>query len=219
MCASAAFEKRSIMAYRLISEKLIRHYYIALNPLVELLIKFELNPNWFTTASLILGIGAGICYGTGNIRWAGALLLLCGILDTLDGTVARATNRVTRFGALYDSTLDRYAEVIAFFGLAFYFVGEEMLLVSVAICVALAGSLMVSYVRARAEGLGFTCKMGMLQRTERLVFMGFASLIHEWVLIIVIFIIAVMANFTAFQRLYHVWATENGKRSERIIET
>jgi len=206
------------MNTRLIAESVKEAYLNTLNPIVELLIKFELNPNWFTTASLILGVGAGVSYGTGNIRWAGILILLCGILDTLDGKVARATNRVTRFGALYDSTLDRYAEVIAFFGLAFYFVNKNMLLVSVAICAALAGSLMVSYVRARAEGLGFTCDIGMMQRAERLVLMGFSSLIHEWVLIVVIFIIAVFANFTAFQRLYHVWVSENGGKKEKASQ-
>ena len=206
------------MNTRLIAEGVKKAYINTLNPIVELLIKFELNPNWLTTASLILGVGAGVCYGAGSIRWAGVLILLCGILDTLDGKVARATNRVTRFGALYDSTLDRYAEVIAFFGLAFYFVNKNMLLVSVAICAALAGSLMVSYVRARAEGLGFTCEVGMMQRAERLVLMGFSSLIHEWVLIIVIFIIAVLANFTAFQRLYHVWISENGNRIKKVSD-
>lgn len=205
----------TLQSFMIITPKVKKVYYSALNPVVELLIKLKLNPNWFTTASLVLGIGAGICYGSGNLRWAGLLILSCGMLDSLDGVVARATDRVTRFGALYDSTLDRYAEVIAFFGLAFYFVDKKMLLVSVAIFIALAGSIMVSYVRARAEGLGFECKVGILQRAERLVLLGVSSVIHEWALIAAIFIIAVLANVTAFQRIYHVWSTENGKLAEK----
>ena len=208
----------TLMKIKIISDRVRATYYNLLNPLVELLIKFKLNPNWFTTASLILGVIAGAFYASGRIRWAGVLLLFCGILDTLDGVVARATNRVTRFGALYDSTLDRYAEVIAFFGLLYYFVNKNMLFVSIVVCVALAGSLMVSYVRARAEGLGFECKIGLMQRAERLVLLGFASLIHEWVLIIILVAIAILANFTAFERLYHIWATENGRKSERLPE-
>ena len=201
------------MSSRFIPDWLQNGYYVCLSPIVEVLIKLNLNPNWFTTASLLIGAASGYFYAVGQLRLAGALLLLCGILDTLDGKVARATNRVTRFGALYDSTLDRYAEVIAFFGLAFYFVAKDNIFVSVAICVALAGSLMVSYVRARAEGLGFSCKVGVLQRAERLVLLGASSVIHEYFVIICIFIIAVFANFTAIQRLYHVWISENSEKA------
>jgi CDP-diacylglycerol--glycerol-3-phosphate 3-phosphatidyltransferase len=206
------------MKVAILPEPLKEGFLNALNPIVEFLVKLKLNPNWFTTISLVVGVGAGVCYARGSLRVAGALLLLCGILDTIDGKVARATDRVTRFGALYDSTLDRYAEVIAFFGLAFYFVAQEKTIVSVAICVALAGSLMVSYVRARAEGLGFECKVGLMQRPERLVLMGAASLIHEWVLVVVVFVVAVLSNFTAFQRLHHVWVSENSKKSETLHE-
>jgi CDP-diacylglycerol--glycerol-3-phosphate 3-phosphatidyltransferase len=194
--------------------KLKEGFLSGLDPLVGLLVKLKLSPNWFTTLSLLVGAASGACYGKGYLRWGGTLVLLCGLLDTLDGKVARATNRVTRFGALYDSTLDRYAEVIAFFGMAFYFVAHQQLLVSVAICVALAGSLMVSYVRARAEGLGFECKVGLMQRPERLVLVGIGSLVHQYALVVAIFVIAVLSNFTAGQRLYHVWASERKLRSQ-----
>ncbi len=201
------------MKFSILPPKLKEGFLNSLNPLVRWLVKLNLSPNWFTTLSLVVGAGSGVYYGTGRLRCGGALVLICGLLDTLDGKVARATNRVTRFGALYDSTLDRYAEVIAFFGMAFYFVAHQQLLVSVGICVALAGSLMVSYVRARAEGLGFECKVGLMQRPERLVLVGLGSLIHEYALIAAIFVIAVLSNFTAGQRLYHVWVADRIARS------
>ncbi|MDZ7339592.1 MAG: CDP-alcohol phosphatidyltransferase family protein [candidate division KSB1 bacterium] len=204
------------MKFFILPPKLKEGFLDSLNPLVRWLVRLDLNPNWFTTFSLLVGAASGVCYGAGRLRWGGALVLLCGLLDTLDGKVARATNRVTRFGALYDSTLDRYAEVIAFFGMAFYFVARQHLLVSVAICVALAGSLMVSYVRARAEGLGFECKVGLMQRPERLVLVGLGSLVHEYALIGAIFIIAVLSNFTAAQRLHHVWAADKVARSQSM---
>jgi phosphatidylglycerophosphate synthase len=202
------------MKFSILPPRLKEGFLNGLNPLVGWLVKLKLNPNWLTTFSLLVGGASGVCYAKGYLRWGGALVLICGLLDTLDGKVARATNRVTRFGALYDSTLDRYAEVIAFFGMAFYFVAHQQLLVSVAICVALAGSLMVSYVRARAEGLGFECKVGLMQRPERLVLVGAGSLAHEYALIAAIFVIALLSNFTAGQRLYHVWASEKRARSQ-----
>lgn len=206
--------KSTPVKFFILPPKLKEAFLNGLNPLVSVLVKLNLSPNWFTTFSLLLGVASGVCYGKGYLRCGGALVLLCGLLDTLDGKVARATNRVTRFGALYDSTLDRYAEVIAFFGMAFYFVAHQQLLVSVAICVALAGSLMVSYVRARAEGLGFECKVGLMQRPERLVLVGVGSLAHEYALVGAIFVIAVLSNFTAGQRLYHVWVSDRNMQSQ-----
>lgn len=197
----------------------IKNWYLGLiTPVIRFFIRLELNPNWFTTGGFILTIGAAILFATGHLRLAGAIILLAGTFDIVDGKVARATNRVTKFGALYDSTLDRYAEVLMFFGLAFYFVKADMFITSVAVSFALGGSVMVSYVRARAEALGFHCKIGIMQRPERVVYIGFGALIHIYTLIFAILLIAVLANVTAIQRVYHIWVAENGRKREKLSQ-
>ncbi|MDL1874577.1 DNA-directed RNA polymerase subunit beta' [Cytophagia bacterium CHB2] len=141
--------------------------------------------------------------------------------QSIIGRVARATNRVTKFGALYDSTLDRYSEVFVFFGLAYFFVNidPDALWRPVAVAVALGGSMMVSYIRARAEGLNLDCKVGLMQRPERVVSLGVGALISQEVLTWVIIAIAILANFTAIQRLHHVWIAENGSKREPLAAT
>jgi CDP-diacylglycerol--glycerol-3-phosphate 3-phosphatidyltransferase len=195
----------------------VKNFYLnILTPVVKFFIERDLNPNLFTTVGFIVSIASAYFFGIGELAIAGVLVLLSGTFDIIDGKVARATNRVTKFGALYDSTLDRYAEVIMFFGLAYYFVSLDYLWRSVAVSSALGGSLMVSYVRARAEGLGFECKVGVMQRPERIVLIGFGAIIHEYVLMGAVIAIAILANFTAGQRLYHVWTTENNNRRESL---
>jgi CDP-diacylglycerol--glycerol-3-phosphate 3-phosphatidyltransferase len=197
----------------------VKSWYLRLiNPVVRFLISLELNPNFLTTIGFLLTIVAAFCFASGHLRWGGAIVLLAGTFDIIDGIVARSTSRVTKFGALYDSTLDRYAEVIMFFGMAFYFVRIDMFLTSIAVSFALGGSLMVSYVRARAEALGFECKVGIMQRPERIVYIGFGAVMHMTALILAIMMIAVFANFTAIQRLYHVWKQENGLGKEKLSE-
>jgi len=217
----------------------IKNLYLrVITPLIDFFIKRRLNPNHFTTIGLLLSVIAAFLFGSGFIRTAGIIMLLSGTFDIIDGKVARATNRVTKFGALYDSTLDRYAEVMIFFGLAYYFVNNHWttgsinfsfinwtihdinlsLIVTVAVCMALGGSVMTSYVRARAEGLGLECKVGVMQRPERIVFIAFGAIFHRIALVIAIIIVAIFANITAIQRLYHVWITEKVKRTKLISE-
>ncbi|MFQ5627405.1 MAG: CDP-alcohol phosphatidyltransferase family protein [bacterium] len=198
----------------------IKNWYLNLiKPIVDFFIKLELNPNFFTTIGFILSIIAAYFFAAGSLRIGGLIILLAGTFDIVDGQVARATNRVTKFGALYDSTLDRYSEVIMFFGIAYFFVSQSMLKTSVAVSIALGGSIMVSYVRARAEALGFECKVGIMQRPERVVYIGLGALIHEIMLVIALTIVAVLANFTALQRLYHIWKQENGESKHEVATT
>lgn len=198
----------------------VKNWYLGLiTPVVELFVRLELNPNFFTTIGFILTIGGAILFAAGQIVAAGAIVLLAGTFDIVDGKVARATNRVTKFGALYDSTLDRYSEVIMFFGMAFHFVQADMFITSVAVSFALGGSIMVSYVRARAEALGFQCKVGIMQRPERVVYIGVGaifSFIHLGTFIFAILLIAIFANITAIQRVYHIYKTENGKKKQKL---
>ena len=187
-----------------------------IQPIIDIFIKAQVNPNTFTTIGFIVSLFAAYFFGAGSLRAGGALLLFAGIFDIFDGRIARATGQVTKFGALYDSTLDRYSEVIVFFGIAYYFIASNHMLASVAAFIALGGSIMVSYVRARAEGLGFSCKVGIMQRPERIVTLGITSLIHLYIFIAGIVFVAIFANITAIQRIYYVWAQENGKKDEKI---
>ena len=151
----------------------------------------------------------------GNIKAGGGAILIGGMFDTFDGKLARATGRSSKFGAVFDSSLDRYAELAMFFGMEIYFLNSGDLMTSIVIFFALSGSVMVSYVRARAEGLGMECKVGVMQRADRIVLVGVSCFIHIYALIVVLWIIAVLANITAVQRMYHVWITEQNELAEQ----
>lgn len=175
-----------------------------LDPIVGFSTNLNVHPNTFTTIGFLISCAAAYFMAVGSLRIAACLILLSGLCDTIDGKLARETGKVTKFGALYDSTLDRYSEVVFFFGMAFYFIKHSWYLSSVAVAVGLGGSLMVSYVRARAEGLGFECKVGILQRAERLLLLGIGGLIHLYTLVAAIWIIAVLSNITAIHRIIHI---------------
>ncbi len=193
------------MKTEFISHQLKDSFLTALDPIVDLFAKLNINPNTFTTIGFLISCIAALFMATGYMRVAACLILLSGLCDTLDGKLARSSGKVTKFGALYDSTLDRYSEVIFFFGLAFYFIKNEWYLTSIILAIGLGGSLMVSYVRARAESLGFHCKVGLLQRAERILLLGAGALIHLYALVVAIWIIGFMSNVTAIQRIVHVW--------------
>src|SRR5882757_5078053 len=160
--------------------------YKVINPLVKLLIRAGLTPNMVTTIGLLLNIGVSIIFIAGAeegkrgdlsyVGWAGALILFAGLFDMLDGQVARLGNMSSRFGALYDSVLDRYSELILFLGICYYLVAHHYFLSSLFAFIGLIGSMMVSYTRARAEGLGIECKDGLMQRPERVIIIGVSAL-------------------------------------------
>ena len=196
--------------------------YKIINPLIHGMIKIGITPNFITTTGFLLNIvAAGIlvyaCVYAGHgqlayMGWAGGVILFAGLFDMMDGRVARVGNMSSTFGALYDSVLDRYSELVTFFGLCFYLMIEGYLLYAIIAFVALIGSLMVSYVRARAEGLGIECKVGFMQRPERVVLTSLGALfcgifeditVFEPILILVVplAVIAVLANVTAFVRV------------------
>lgn len=194
-------------------------------PLIRFCVRLGLNPNHLTTVSLFLSIWSAYQFAFGSIHIAALLLLVGGFFDMIDGEVARAANRVTRFGALYDSTLDRYSEIFIFLGMGYHFVRIQLAspqftaVLTLFIVLAMAGSLMVSYVRARAEGLDFQCKVGFLQRPERVVLLGVGALISNWTLIFVIFFIALFANITAIQRILYIYKSENAAKWDKLQNT
>lgn len=169
-------------------------------PIVRVLVLLGVTPTMLTVAGVIGNVIAGVLVATGHLSWAGGVTLVFSGLDMLDGAVARATGRATREGALLDSTLDRVSEAAVLGGMAIYaFEAQNRELVVLAF-VALVGSLMVSYVRARAEGLGVALTDGLFTRAERVVLVGVA-LVFGW-LRLALWILAVLTTITALQRLY-----------------
>lgn len=170
-----------------IRDKLQNLIYLVINPFVRFLIKIGFTPNTVTIIGFLLNLGVAIIFIVGAeegnrgdlsyVGWGGALILFAGLFDMLDGQVARLGNMSTKFGAFFDSVLDRYSELVMFLGICYYLVAHHYFLSSLFAFIALIGSMMVSYTRARAEGLGIECKGGLMQRPERVVTIGLSALL------------------------------------------
>lgn len=186
---------------RLLPESLQNRFFSMLTPLVKALNRWGIHPNSLTLAGLVITCMAAVALYKGSLRTAGVLILLGGLCDSLDGSLARAAGKANRSGALLDSVIDRYSEFVMFLGIAAYFISMQNHLILVVTFIALCGSIMVSYTRARAESLGFESKTGMMQRAERIVFLGAGALIHPMVFKLSIWLVAILANITALQRL------------------
>lgn len=175
------------MANNLVRDKLQKNIYSLINPLVKGLIKIGFTPNLVTVTGLILNIGVAVIFIKGAeqgnrgdlsyVGWAGALILFAGLFDMLDGQVARLGNMSSTFGALFDSVLDRYSELIMFLGICYYLVAHHYFFSSLAAFIALIGSMMISYTRARSEGLGIQNKGGLMQRPERVILIAVSALV------------------------------------------
>ena len=186
---------------RLLPESLQNLFLNLLKPLIKVLTRWGIHPNSLTLAGLIITAMAAAALFKGHLRTGGVLILLGGLCDSLDGNLARATDKANAPGALLDSVIDRYSEFVMFLGIAAYFITMKNDLILVVIFFALCGSIMVSYTRARAESLGYESKAGMMQRAERIVCLGFGALIHPAVFKLSIWLVAILANVTALQRL------------------
>lgn len=206
--------------------------YFIINPFVKFLIRIGVTPNMVTTIGLLGNLAAACIIAWAGylaaidpthlrfdlITWGGAVTILFSLFDMLDGQVARLGNMASTFGAMYDSVLDRYCELFTLGGIAFYLLSCGSMAGAVIAFVALVGSIMVSYVRARAEGLDIKCKIGFMQRPERVVVTALSLLATgitgqtlgadstfdpNIILIAAMAIIAVFANITAFARVSH----------------
>ena len=177
-----------------------------IEPIARLLGRSGLRPNTITLIGFLLTAGVAVILAAGHLQLAGFLLIITLGADALDGTLARLTDTTSRFGAFLDSTLDRWTEVLLYTALAWYALDRgDQVAVMLAI-VALAASLLVSYTRARAEGVGLECKGGLMTRFERIVVL-IAGLVFNrpvWGLCI----IAVLAGFTAIQRIWLTWKAD-----------
>jgi len=181
-----------------------------LQPSTQYLVRKRFRPDYLTMLGFGLNLVAALLFGLDYFRWAGVLVLLAGVFDLLDGQVARAGRTDSTFGALLDSTVDRYSEIVIWFGAAVSFIRSGSLWTSSALFFALAGSLMVSYVRARAEGLGEECKVGFMQRPERILAIGIGAIVGQIGLTVAIWGIAVLSNVTAIDRVLYVRRQSKG---------
>jgi len=177
------------------------------------------TPNALTYTGFILTVLTALLLATGFFRIGALVLLIAALFDMLDGSLARATGQSSTFGAFLDSTLDRYSESVTFLALAVYYSGQPFARTElVLVFVILVGSLMVSYTRARAEALNIECKVGLLQRPERIVLL-LIGLLTGWMLP-VLWIMAILTNVSALQRIYEVyWRTSHpdAERSKKIV--
>ena len=208
-----------------------------LDPIVRGMLALGLQPDHLTVLGFALSLGAGFSFAIGKFRVAATVALVAGVCDILDGQLARLGGKTTRFGAFLDSTLDRIAEAALFVGIAWYYIAQlvdmtinpgrvianaqhnlfplTFAVTALNAVLGLVGSFMVSYTRARAEGLGLECKVGWFERPERLVvlivagFFGLGPVIPGMLIVLVVFSYA-----TAIQRMAHVWKITRSSGSE-----
>ncbi|WP_455050969.1 CDP-alcohol phosphatidyltransferase family protein [Hoylesella nanceiensis] len=210
------------MNYRDFLQKVI--YYL-INPLIKGMIKIGITPNFITTTGFILNLFAtglmiyAAIYDPSNttiIGYAGGVIIFAGLFDMMDGRLARLGNMQSTFGALWDSTLDRYSELFTLFGILFYLLANHWVWSGIITFLAIIGSIMVSYVRARGEGLGIDVKVGFMQRPERVVVTAIGSIVcgvcnSLWALAVPMMLIALLANITAFWRIAYCYKQLKGK--------
>ena len=170
-------------------------------PLYSLAKTFNINPNLITITGFIITVIAALTL-VQNLFLGGLLIILGGLFDMFDGVVARVNNRTSDFGAFLDSVLDRYSDAALFFGFAWYFLMNDSL-TGVAVTIGtMIGALIISYARARAEGLGKSCQTGLMERAERIVLMSLGAL--TGLILPIMWIMLVLTHVTVIQRIIHV---------------
>jgi len=178
-------------------------------PAVQLLAKTGLTPNTLTVLGFLVSVAAGGLIATDYLLVGGLVVLFAGLFDLLDGALARARGQATRFGALLDSTLDRLSEAALLFGLLVLYARQDStqgILLSGAV---LVGSLLVSYVRARAEGLGLKCEVGLFTRPERVIVLALGLMLDQ--VLVALWVMAVLTYVTVAQRLLYIWQQTRGQ--------
>lgn len=217
------------MNYRDFLQRVI---YVIINPLIQIMVKVGVTPNMVTTIGFVGNLAATALFvvaalmASGDmpqamamVGWGGATILFAGLFDMMDGRLARVSGKSSVFGALWDSTLDRYSEMVSLFGVSVVFLYCDWFWMGIVTYAAILGSVMVSYVRARAEGLGIECKVGLLQRPERVVITALAAITsgvtdNLWWLAGGMVVIAVLANLTACWRIVHCYKVLNVGKKE-----
>ncbi len=173
------------------------------DPVARTLLGARVRPNQLTVLGLCCSALSAVAFAADRLRWGGLLLALAGALDILDGALARASGQVSPFGAFLDSVLDRYSDLLVLAGVGLLFMRLGRTLDVVATMAALIGTVMVSYTRARAESVGVECKVGFMERGERLLTLIAGALAD--LLVPAVWVVAVGANVTAAHRIWHTW--------------
>lgn len=183
------------------------------DPVTKLIQQTPLTPNSLTWIGLFIAIAAAVLVATGHLFAAGWVVAFSGVFDLLDGALARATGRVTKFGGVLDSTLDRAGEAVVLIGLMILYVTQPSVPGIILVGMGFAGSQLVSYIRARAEGMGIKCEIGVFTRPERVAILSFGLLLARFnpVLLIALGLIALLSWITVGQRLRHVWRETKGQ--------
>src|SRR5215469_12483028 len=175
----------------------------AINRIVRWLALSKIHPNVLTFLGLLINIWAAWLLAQGSFRWAGVVVIGAGLFDMVDGRVARATSQVTRFGGFFDSVLDRYSDLALYMGLLVYYASINRFFYIVLTAIVMTGSVMISYTRARAENSIPKCKVGFLERPERVVLIIIGALFNRMAQ--VLWVIAILSNLTVIHRMIYTY--------------
>jgi phosphatidylglycerophosphate synthase len=197
---------------------------VLLNAIVRGLALTKISPNVLTFSGLVINVAAGVLFGYANpwnqrrmFLFAGLVIIGAGIFDMVDGRVARATNQVTAFGGFFDSVIDRYSDVALFFGLLVYYARANHFFYLVMVAFVMTSSVMVSYTRARAESLIGSCKVGFMERPERIVLVIIGALFNR--MAPVLWVIAVLSTITVIHRIAHTYRATRTSDASRAPTT
>lgn len=174
-----------------------------------------IHPNLLTFFGLVINTWACVLFAQGSFRAAGGVMLFAGLFDMVDGRVARAQGRVTKFGGFFDSVIDRYSDLVIYLGLLIYYAGVNRNRYAVLVGVAMAGSVMVSYTRARAESLIPSCKGGFWERPERIVLLIIGALADK--MAPALWLLAIGPNITVIHRILLTWREANAGRTVEMV--
>ena len=185
---------------------------VILMPIARVMARLGIHPNTVTLVGFLLQAGVGVVFGLGHLVLGGWLLLVVAPVDALDGALARALDQKSLFGAFLDSTFDRLSDAALILGLTVHYLRQGEHLEVVLLLISLVAALMVSYTRARAEALGFPCRVGLLTRLERIVLI--AALSAVGLPIVMIWALAVLSVFTVVQRILYVYAVSRREEAD-----
>ncbi len=187
-------------------------------PLKTVLVKSRLKPNVLTSLSLVISFAAAGTIATNHLIIGGVLVLVSGLFDILDGMLARSTNQATRFGALMDSTFDRISDGVLLLGIMIFYLTNGNPELITLVFLALLAAFLTSYIRARAEGLGINCPVGLFTRAERIIILALGLLfspVHKISISIALVILVVLGFATVIQRFVYVWQQTKGEQIKK----
>jgi CDP-diacylglycerol--glycerol-3-phosphate 3-phosphatidyltransferase len=186
-----------------------------LYPPARFLGRLGIRPAFFTLGGLVLAVAAGVAFAFGRFRTGAVLVLAAGLADVMDGAVARADDRGTSFGAFMDSVVDRYSEAAYLTGLMYYYAAARDARMALLVVLVLSGSVFVSYTKARAESLIDECKVGIMERPERVMLLALGYLVGGYGVVVALSILALLSHFTALQRIFYTRAKLAASRRKR----